>query len=98
MFNCNAILGRAYDLSKDSKYLDIMSGLLLDAGTQQDNGLFIHARGAPYYWGRGNGFAAMGFSETLTYLPEDHPNRGDLIEIHTNHLAALSLLQQPSGM
>ena len=98
MFNCNAILGRAYDLTNDPKYLDIMSGLLLDAGTQQEDGLFFHARGAPYYWGRGNGFAAIGFSESLTYMPEDHVNRSNLIDIHINHLSALRRLQQPSGM
>ena len=98
MFNCNAILGRAYDLTNDPKYLDIMSGLLLDAGTQQEDGLFFHARGAPYYWGRGNGFAAIGFAESLTYMPEDHVNRSNLIDIHINHLSALRRLQQPSGM
>ncbi|MBO55335.1 MAG: hypothetical protein CL886_06695 [Dehalococcoidia bacterium] len=98
MFNCNTILGRAYSLIEDPKYLNIMSDLLLDAGTQQKNGLFFHARGVPYYWGRGNGFAAMGFAESLTYMPEDYPTRNKLIDIHVNHLAALRNLQQLSGM
>ena len=98
MFNCNTILGRAYGLIEDPKYLNIMSDLLLGAGTQQKNGLFFHARGVPYYWGRGNGFAAMGFAESLTYMPEDYPTRNKLIDIHVNHLAALRNLQQLSGM
>jgi hypothetical protein len=98
MFNCNAILGRAYRLTGDAKYVDIMSEFLLSADTQQENGLFIHSRGAPYYWGRGNGFAALGFAETLTYMPEDHQNRGSLLEIHLRHLGSLRDLQQASGM
>jgi rhamnogalacturonyl hydrolase YesR len=98
MFNCNAILGRAYALTGDPKYLDIMSEFLLSADTQQQDGLFIHARGVPYYWGRGNGFAAMGFAETLTYMPEDHRNRSSLLEIHIRHLGSLRNLQQASGM
>ena len=98
MFNCNAILGRAYRLTGDVKYVDIMSEFLLSADTQQEDGLFIHARGAPYYWGRGNGFAALGFAETLTHMPEDHKNRASLLKIHRRHLASLRDLQQASGM
>ena len=98
MFNCNAMLGRAYRLSGDTHYLDLMANFLLDAGTQQENGLFWHCRSAPYFWGRGNGFAALGFAETLTYLPEDHPKRASILQMHLKHLDALRQLQQPSGM
>ncbi|MEE8465992.1 MAG: hypothetical protein V3S68_05890, partial [Dehalococcoidia bacterium] len=71
MFMSGAILGRAFKLTEDTRYADILADLLLDGRIQQDHGLFWHCRSAAYYWGRGNGFAAMGLSEALTYLPED---------------------------
>jgi unsaturated rhamnogalacturonyl hydrolase len=98
MFNLSAILGRAYRLSNNPRYLDLMKDFLLNSGVQQENGLFWHCRSAPYFWGRGNGFAALGFAEALTYLPEDDPQRDALLEMHGKHLEALRRLQQPSGL
>ena len=98
MFMNGAILGRAYQVTGDSRYLDILTQFLLDSGIQQDNGLFWHCRSAPYFWSRGNGFALMGLSETLTYLPEDHPARTNILEMCLKLLDALIKLQQPSGM
>ena len=51
----------------------MQTAFLLNANIQDDDGLFKHCRSVPYYWGRGNGFAALGYAETLTHLPEDHP-------------------------
>lgn len=98
MFFSAAILGRAYGLTGDATYLDILTEFLLEAKVQQPNGLFWHARSVPYFWGRGNGFAALGYAEALTYLPKDHPAREAVLEIHLRHLEALSALQRPSGM
>jgi rhamnogalacturonyl hydrolase YesR len=98
MFNVSAILGRAFRISGDHKYLDLMENFLLDSGVQQENGLFWHCRSAPYFWGRGNGFAALGFAEALTYLPSDYPQREAVLQMHLNHLEALRQIQQPSGM
>ena len=97
-FFSGALMGRAYGLTGDATYMDIQAEFLLNAGIQQDDGLFRHCRSVPYYWGRGNGFAALGYAETLTRLPESHPARGTLIEMHTRHLDALRGLQRPSGM
>ena len=97
-FFSGALMGRAYALTGDASYLDIQTEFLLNAEIQQDDGLFKHCRSVPYYWGRGNGFAALGYAETLTRLPEPHPARGALIEMHTRHLDALRGLQRPSGM
>ena len=98
MFMNGAMLGRAFRLTGETRYLDLLTKFLLAARTQQDDGLFWHARSTPWLWGRGNGFAALGYSETLTYLPEDHPDRGALIEQHVRHLEALRSRQHPSGM
>ena len=77
-FFSGALMGRAYALTGDVSYLDIQVEFLLNAEIQQDDGLFMHCRSVPHYWGRGNGFAALGYAETLTRLPESHPARGTL--------------------
>ena len=98
MFMNGAMLGRAFRLTGETRYLDLLTTFLLGARTQQEDGLFWHARSTPWFWGRGNGFAALGYSETLTYLPEDHPDRATLIDHHVRHLDALRSRQHPSGM
>ncbi|MDA0735024.1 MAG: glycoside hydrolase family 88 protein [Chloroflexi bacterium] len=98
MFYCGAMLGRAFEMTGDQEYLELMTNFLLDAGTQQENGLFWHDRSSPYFWGRGNGFAALGFTEAMTYLPDAHPKREAVLQIHLKHLAALRQIQQPTGM
>jgi hypothetical protein len=98
MFMNGAMLGRAFRLTGETRYLDLLTRFLLAARTQQDDGLFWHARSTPWFWGRGNGFAALGYAETLTYLPGDHPERGALMEQHVRHLEALRSRQHPSGM
>ena len=93
-----ALLGRAYALTGDESFLEIQTNFLLSADIQQDDGLFWHCRSVPYYWGRGNGFAALGYAETLTFLPEDHPHRERLVSMHKRHIDALRRLQRPSGL
>ena len=93
-----AILGRVFQATGNTNYLEILTQFLLDGGIQQDNGLFWHCRSAPFVWGRGNGFALMGLSETLTYLPETHPSRGKILEMYLALINALRGCQQPSGM
>ncbi len=98
MFFAGAILGRAYALTGDISYLDIQTAFLLEADIQVESGLFKHCRSVPYHWGRGNGFAAMGYAETLTRLSDDHVHRDSLIAIHKRHLDALATHRRPSGM
>lgn len=98
MFFNGAVLGRAQAVTGDTSYLDIQTRFLLDAQAQQDNGLFWHCDDAAWFWGRGNGFAALAYAETLTYLPEDHADRDVLLARHRRHLTALLGYQQPSGM
>ena len=97
MFYGGAILGRATEITGDQTYTDIQVRFLLDAGTQQDNGLFWHDRVTPHFWGRGNGFAALGYAETLAYMPRNHVERGSIRRAHQRHLEALQKFQSPSG-
>src|SRR5262245_50951037 len=98
MFMNRAMLGRAFQLSNERRYVDLLTRFLLTAHTQQQDGLFWHSRSTPYYWSRGNGFALLGFSETLSFLPTDHPDHVALLDMHVRHLAALRQHQLPSGM
>jgi len=97
MFFASAVLGRAFAASGESEYMDLAARFLADADTQKPDGLFMHCQGADWNWGRSNGFAAMGFAELLSYIPEDHDLRPELLIAHIKHLEALIPLQQPDG-
>ena len=97
MFMSGAILGRAFKLTGNAEYTDILAGFLLDGKIQQPHGLFWHCRSAAYYWGRGNGFAAMGLAESLTYLPVDHAQRPAILAMFGRLMESLRRLQHPSG-
>lgn len=92
------LLGRAYQRTGDARYLGLMIRFLLNANIQQKDGFFWHCRTAPYYWGRGNGFAALGYCEALSYVPDDHPDREALLAIHQRHIDAMLTCQHASGM
>ena len=98
MFMAATILGKAYELTKHHVYIDILTQFLMDGNIQTENGLFWHCRSAPYYWGRGNGFAALGLSETLTYLPEGNTTKSEIITMYKKLMEALSQTQKFSGM
>jgi rhamnogalacturonyl hydrolase YesR len=98
MFFAGAVLGRAFNLTGIVEYIDVLSKFLLGGKVQQPDGLFWHAEDFPFFWGRGNGFAAMGFAETLTCMDEDNPDRDALISMHRRHLEALRDRQHTSGM
>jgi len=98
MFFISAVCGRAFKLTEDSRFIRKFVDFLLESGIQQENGLMWHCRSAPFFWGRGNGFAALAYSEALTYIPNNHPDRITLANTHTRHLKGLSDLQLPNGM
>lgn len=98
LFLLGTILGRAYRLTNDPIYIEIAIDMFLHHETQQANGLYWHSRSNPYYWGRGNGFAALGLAELLTYMPRNHLHRQRIIEMHVKLLDGLIPTQEPSGM
>ena len=53
MFMAGALLGRAFQITSESRYVDLLMNFIVDGNIQQDNGLFWHCRSAPFYWGRG---------------------------------------------
>ena len=98
MFMAGALLGRAFQLTGEGRYLELLTAFLLDGNIQQESGLFWHCRSAPFYWGRGNGFAALGLAETLTYLPQDHAARPAVMAMYARLMESLGRLQRQSGL
>jgi unsaturated rhamnogalacturonyl hydrolase len=50
------------------------------------------------YWGRANAWAMMATVELLDVLPEDHPARGQILEILRAHVHSVAKLQSGSGL
>lgn len=100
MFMATSVLARVAAQTKEPKYADAVSRLLTSSveTLQRPDGLFIHAQAGPYAWGRGNGFAAFGLMEALTYLPADWPARPRLLEAYRRHMQAMLAHQVPDGM
>jgi rhamnogalacturonyl hydrolase YesR len=80
--------------------LDAATRLLVESARrlQRPDGLFNHAANAPVAWGRGNGFAALGLTETLTALPPAHHARAGVLDIYRRHMSAMKAQQAPDGM
>lgn len=99
MFMTYTLLGRAGKLSGDSSHLDLLARTAMEyiEKLQRPDGFFNHAADAPHAWGRGNGFAALGLVEALTYLPASHPQRPAIVESFQGQMAALKKVQTPLG-
>ena len=100
MFFVATVLGQAFQLTGNSRYghlLDKYMRSCMESGVQRPDGLFDHSQGSRFAWGRGNGFAALGYAEALTYLPPDSPVRSDLANAHRSHLRSMLAHAAPSG-
>jgi unsaturated rhamnogalacturonyl hydrolase len=97
VFFAGAVLGRAFKSSGDRRYADALIGFLERVEAQPDTGLWWHSHASPFYWGRGNAFAALGFAEALSDLPADEPRCEALKSKHRAHLEALISHQDESG-
>lgn len=91
---------QAYRATGAHEYLDRTARLVvayLDK-LNSTNGLFHHAPGVPFYWGRGNGWVAAGLTELLSELPETHPLRPRILDAYKAMMAALLTHQAEDGM
>jgi rhamnogalacturonyl hydrolase YesR len=91
---------QAWRATKDPKYTDHAAALLaayLDR-LQQPNGLFYHGPAIPHFWGRGNGWFAVGLTEVPSSLPPDHPQYARLMDGYRKMMAGLRRYQSPSGI
>ena len=71
MYMVGSLQVQAYKSTSDKVYLD-RAALTLKVycdSLQKENGLFYHREDVPFYWGRGNGWAAAALTEVLMVLP-----------------------------
>ncbi|MBN2536342.1 MAG: glycoside hydrolase family 88 protein [Spirochaetales bacterium] len=91
---------QAYKALGGKKYMD-RCGVQFEAyiaRLQQSNGLFHHTSNAPFFWGRGNGWAAAAMAEVLKNMPQSHSQRNVIMNAYLKMMAALKNSQDSSGM
>ena len=100
MFMATSVLARVAARTKDDRYATAAGRLLTTYATdlQRPDGLFIHAREGAHTWGRGNGFAAFGLMEALTYLPSTWGDRARVLQSYRALMNGLIGHQAPDGM
>lgn len=100
MFMITTIQVQAYKATGKKKYIDraaLEMVLYLD-NLQQSNGLFYHNVSAPFYWGRGNGWAAVGMAELLSQLPKSSKYYSRIMAQYKLMMNALKTYQSKSGL
>ena len=100
MFMITALEVQAYRATGESKYLDRAANEMaayLDR-LQQPNGLFYHAEDVPFFWGRGDGWVAVGMVELLRSLPPENPHRARILEGYRKMMKSLLDRQGKDGM
>ena len=72
MYMITALQLQAYRATGDAKYLERAAREMVAylARLQEPNGLFFHAPDVKHFWGRGDGWVAVGMTEMLRELPD----------------------------
>jgi unsaturated rhamnogalacturonyl hydrolase len=91
---------QAFRATGDQKYLDRAAVEMVAylGKLQQPNGLFYHAPDVPFFWGRGDGWFAVGMAEMLRSLPENHPQRARILDSYRRMMKTLVRYQGADGM
>lgn len=100
MYMVGSLQVQAYKSTKDEMYLD-RAALQLKTyieKLQRPNGLFFHRDDAPFYWGRGNGWAAAAMTELLLVLPKEHQYYRPILEAYQKMMTTLIGFQGEDGM
>jgi unsaturated rhamnogalacturonyl hydrolase len=100
MYMVAALQVQAYKSTKDMVYLD-RAALQLKVycdKLQKPNGLFHHREDAPFFWGRGNGWAVAALTELLLVLPETHEFYPHILKAYQKMMITLLDYQGEDGM
>ena len=100
MYMVGSLQAQAYKSLKDTIYLNRAARQLVSYcdKLQRPNGLFYHRDDAPFYWGRGNGWAAAAMAEVLPLLPKDNKYYTPLMASYLKMMEALLGFQGEDGM
>ena len=94
-------------LTGDKKYYDDAVRQILQFKSRMFNsekGIFMHGwilhmeTHPEFYWARANGWAVMAMVELLDVLPENHPQRGEVMNLLKEHLKGLARFQSGYGL
>lgn len=100
MFMITMVQAQAYRATGNRLYIDRAAQEMvyyLDQ-LQKPNGLFFHTPTAAFFWGRGNGWMAVGMAELLRSLPADNPDRPRILQGYRLMMATLLSHQDTTGM
>jgi len=100
MYMVGSLQVQAFKATGDPLYLD-RAALFLKVycdELQRENGLFHHREDAPFFWGRGNGWAVAALTEILLVLPESHAYHAALMKAYTRMMDTLVSYQGEDGM
>ena len=100
MYMITFLQSQAYRLTGDKKYIERAGKeMCMYLGKlQRPDGLFNHAPGAPFAWGRGNGWMAAAMAMNLAALPEDSEWRVPILAGAIKMMEALKKWQRPNGL
>jgi rhamnogalacturonyl hydrolase YesR len=100
MYMVGSLQIQAYKSLKDTVYLNRAARQLVSYcdKLQCPNGLFYHRDDAPFYWGRGNGWAAAAMAEVLPALPKDNKYYKPLMAAYLKMMKALLGFQGVDGI
>ena len=100
MYMITIVQAWAYRTTGDRKYIDRAAHEMvkyLDE-LQRPNGLFYHAPDVPYYWGRGDGWMAVGLTEVLNALPKDSPYYKRILKGYRKMMKSLLRYRNSEGL
>lgn len=100
MYMVGSLQIQAYKSLKDTVYLNRAARQLVVYcdRLQRENGLFFHRNDAPFFWGRGNGWAAASMTEVLINLPAESKYYPELITAYRKMMKTLLNFQGEDGM
>lgn len=100
MYMISILQIQAYRASGNVEYASRAAKTLIaySKKLQRPNGLFYHGEDYPIFWGRGNGWVAVGMAEVLKSLPESHMMYDALFFYYEKMMKALLSFQDNKGM
>jgi rhamnogalacturonyl hydrolase YesR len=100
MYMITALQLQAYRATGEVKYRERAAAEMVayNARLQQPDGLYFHTPDVKFYWGRGDGWVAVGMAEMLRDLPEKHRLRKPILASYRRMMATLLSHQAQNGM